>query len=178
MQERGYADVGVSDICVAAGVNKGSFYHFFRSKETLGVAAIDRHWEESRVRWESALGGRARPLRRLTRLLDAFYSVHKEWKEARGFTCGCMLGNLALERSAQDPAIRARLQMIFAEQEAMLRAVLEEASEAGELAPGLTPARAARAVLAQIEGMVMLAKVRDEPKILRDLSAHALRLVT
>ena len=37
-----YADVSVEDVCKAAGVNKGSLYHFFPSKHALGLAVLER----------------------------------------------------------------------------------------------------------------------------------------
>ena len=43
---RSYADVGVNEICEVADVRKGSFYHFFASKQELAVAVIDRHWRD------------------------------------------------------------------------------------------------------------------------------------
>ena len=42
IRTKGYAGSTVDDICAAAGVTKGSFFHHFDSKEELGVAAIER----------------------------------------------------------------------------------------------------------------------------------------
>lgn len=42
IRAKGYAGSTVDDICAAAGVTKGSFFHYFDSKEELGVAAIER----------------------------------------------------------------------------------------------------------------------------------------
>ena len=40
----GYAGVSVDRICKEAGVKKGSFYHFFPSKEDLVLEALDALW--------------------------------------------------------------------------------------------------------------------------------------
>ena len=45
---RSYADVGVNEICEHAGVRKGSFYHFFASKQDLALAVIDSFWSRAR----------------------------------------------------------------------------------------------------------------------------------
>ncbi|HTO08336.1 MAG TPA: helix-turn-helix domain-containing protein, partial [Myxococcota bacterium] len=45
---RSYESVGVQELCDAAEVNKGSFYHFFPSKEDLAAAVIDAQWEATR----------------------------------------------------------------------------------------------------------------------------------
>jgi hypothetical protein len=44
-----YGSVGVDQICEQSGVKKGSFYHFFRSKSELTVAAYEYYWEQSRL---------------------------------------------------------------------------------------------------------------------------------
>ena len=45
---RSYGAVTVDDICAAAGVKKGSFYYFFKSKDELVAAALDAKWEQIR----------------------------------------------------------------------------------------------------------------------------------
>ncbi|MBL8945826.1 MAG: helix-turn-helix transcriptional regulator, partial [Myxococcales bacterium] len=42
-RERGYTAVSVADICDAAGLKKGSFYHFYASKLDLALDAIDEY---------------------------------------------------------------------------------------------------------------------------------------
>ena len=65
---RGYTAVGIKDICEEAGVQKGSFYHFFPTKRDLLLAVIDAH-----VEWLQAIVAEAaqpdlRPLERIRRL--------------------------------------------------------------------------------------------------------------
>ena len=43
-----YGSVSVDDICKRAGINKGSFYHFFPSKADLVVEAYDAYWQQKR----------------------------------------------------------------------------------------------------------------------------------
>lgn len=62
---RGYRDVSVEDICVQAQGLKGSFYHFFGSKEQLLVEVLEDIWKEER---ESIAAIRAMPMPMLERL--------------------------------------------------------------------------------------------------------------
>jgi TetR/AcrR family transcriptional repressor of nem operon len=177
MLDKGYAAVGVGEICAQAGVNKGSFYHFFESKQRLGIAAIDAYWGALRPIWSATLAGDAPPLQRIERLLTMFYEHNRAERDSRGKICGCMLGNLALEQSTQDADVQRRLAQIFDEQAAMLESVLREAKKAGDV-PGDTKAKkAARSLLALLEGSVMLAKLHNDPTLLRDIPAQARRLL-
>ena len=47
--EEGVGSASVDEICAKAQVRKGSFYHFFKSKAELVMAALEAHWEEARV---------------------------------------------------------------------------------------------------------------------------------
>ena len=49
--ERAYSSVGVAEISARAGVQKGSFYYFFPSKEALALAVTDEHWAWQRADW-------------------------------------------------------------------------------------------------------------------------------
>jgi TetR/AcrR family transcriptional repressor of nem operon len=175
---RSYASVGVQQLCEHAGVKKGSFYHFFPSKEALTVALLDRQWQRFRERARAdAFSPRRRPLARVERFI-ALYCV--EQAAARGI-CGrmpgCPFGNLAVELSTLSEPVREKLESIFAEQAAMLESALDDAVVAGDIAPIDVP-DAARAVLAYVQGLLLFAKLHDRPALLQDLSGHALGLLT
>ncbi len=177
MHDKGYGAVGVGEICAKAGVNKGSFYYFFESKQRLGIAALDAYWEDIRGHWHDVLGASGDPFERIERLMQSFYQANRDAKKSCGHINGCMLGNFALEQSTQDSLVQARLCEIFDEQQALFAAVLSDADDAGLLAEGVTPKSGARAILAFVEGMVMLAKVRNDPSVLRGVSQQVRRLV-
>jgi TetR/AcrR family transcriptional repressor of nem operon len=176
--ERGYAAVGVAEICARAGVLKGSFYHFFPSKQALTVAAIEDYWARQRDCWANLLGDHGRrPLHRLRAVFEANVEAQTADKRDRGVVRGCLLGNLALELSAHDPVVRARLDEVFAEQVEMVRRTLEAAAAEGTVDPGRATAGTARALLAQLEGMVLFAKVANDPAVLDSLWSNALHLL-
>jgi TetR/AcrR family transcriptional repressor of nem operon len=177
MQDRGYGAVGVGEICSRAGVNKGSFYHFFASKQRLGLAAIDAYWEALRPTWRDALESSGSPLGGIEALLDMFYQHNRAECREGGKISGCMLGNLALEQSNQDADVQRRLSEIFDEQAAMLAASVRAAREAGELPGSAKAKKSARALIALVEGSVMLAKVHNDPTPLQDLPSQARRLL-
>ncbi|MEU1501067.1 TetR/AcrR family transcriptional regulator [Streptomyces sp. NPDC005732] len=167
-EQRGYSALGVAEICKAAGVPRGSFYYFFDSKESLALAVIDQHWATEQSEWERILGGDAEPLRRLRNLCEATEAEQRAGQDHCGTVLGCMFGNLSLEMSNQAAALRERLQEIFEAQVDMVEAVVIEARDRGD---ATTPdARGtARSMVAQLEGLVLFAKLYNDPSRLSTL---------
>ena len=54
-RDRGFSAIGVAEICSVADVNKGSFYHFFESKQALLLEVIEASWDETGMlaSWET-----------------------------------------------------------------------------------------------------------------------------
>jgi TetR/AcrR family transcriptional repressor of nem operon len=164
---RSYADVGIKEICTLAKVQKGSFYHFFPSKRDLAMAVIDDmadDWAHGFV--AEAFDEALPPMERLDYMVDAVYYWQKAAKNLEGRMPGCLFGNLALEISTRDEVIRARINAVFAKASAPFHEALEEAVEIGEIPPLDTQATAT-AMLAYLEGVILLAKTRNDPEVVR-----------
>jgi TetR/AcrR family transcriptional repressor of nem operon len=174
---RSYADVGVSEICDHAGVQKGSFYHFFPSKRDLALAVIDERWRLQGVgQMVPILTGPLPPLERLGLLLDRGLEEQRHLKSATGATVGCCFGNLVVEMGTVDEVLRERLARLFDEWAALIQTALDDAVAAGDL-PEIDTWQAARGFLAFIEGLGVLIKANDDPGAAADLLPLALRLV-
>jgi TetR/AcrR family transcriptional repressor of nem operon len=176
--QRGFNAVGVNDICSAAGVNKGSFYHFFPSKQQLALDVVDAYWLLARQRLESHLLGDEPPLQRLRAFCRSLYDDHRTACATSGVQRGCPLGNLGLEMSTQDPLLRDRVGQAFDAQIGYFERLLRQARQAGDVAADLDPRRTAVSLVALLEGRILLSKVHNDPALLADLEAEALRLVT
>jgi TetR/AcrR family transcriptional regulator, transcriptional repressor for nem operon len=175
--QRPYGSIGVAELCSRAGVNKGSFYYFFASKEALALAVIDRHWTWQKGVWAGILDGPGSLLDRLRGLFDATAQMQVDAVTGTGWVAGCLFGNLALEVSSQNEPVRLRLQEIFDEQIAMIASRLASAVKSGEL-PSVTDVDgAAKAIVAQLEGLVLFAKVFNDPSQLDALWQNSLALL-
>ena len=166
---RSYADVGIQEICHAARVQKGSFYHFFPSKRDLALAVIDDmadDWAHGFV--AEAFDSDLPPVERLDFLIDAAYYWQKASADMEGRMPGCLFGNLALEMSTRDDVMRARLNAVFDKARDQFRAALDEAVGTGALAAMDTEATAS-AMLAYLEGVILLAKTRNAPELILTL---------
>jgi TetR/AcrR family transcriptional repressor of nem operon len=165
--------VGVSEICSAAGVKKGSFYHFFASKRDLVSAVIESYWDHMAEGLDATLGGEGSPIARLERFFAANANEACRGRDSAGHVCGCPLGNLALELSTQDEVLRDKLNEVFGRWTARLASVLEEATAAGELNIR-DPEQAAADLVAFLEGRVLFSKLRNDPDSLADIGPRVL----
>jgi len=166
---RSYADVGIKEICDIAKVQKGSFYHFFPSKQDLAMAVIDDmadDWAHGFV--AEAFDQNLRPLERLDYMVDAAYYWQKAARDIEGRMPGCLFGNLALEVSTRNDVLRAKLNAVFDKASTRFHETLDQAVELGEIPPLDTEATAA-AMLAFLEGIILLAKTRNDPEVVRIL---------
>jgi len=166
---RSYADVGVKQICDEARVQKGSFYHFFPSKRDLALAVIDDmadDWAHGFV--AEAFDRNLPPMERLEYLVDAAYYWQKAAKDIEGRVRGCLFGNLALEISTREEMLRAKLLAVFNRTKARFRETLEQAVAEGAIA-ALDTEETAAAMLAYLEGVILLAKTQNDPEVIRVL---------
>lgn len=167
MHSRGYGSIGVAEICTRADVRKGSFYHFFESKQALTVEVIDTHWRQQRAGWIATLRSPAPALTRLEQLFGVVARAQYTAKEGDGAVNGCLLANLTLELAGQDHTVQARLEDIFAEQIDLLQETLDDAVAEGAIPP--VGRSTARALVAQLEGMILFSKLGNDPSVLDDL---------
>lgn len=176
LHARGYASVGVEALCERAGVRKGSFYYFFPSKHALTLAALDWHWRETRESvLEPAFRGDLPPIQRLERFFDLLAKVQLATKKRTGQLLGCPFGNLSGEMSSQDARARRKLRQIFQGIASYFERALREAIATGDL-PRIDPATNAQALVAYMEGILLLAGAENDPALIRRLGRKAVQL--
>ncbi|MEV0066295.1 TetR/AcrR family transcriptional regulator [Amycolatopsis sp. NPDC050768] len=176
LESRGYAGMGVADVCKAAGVVKGSFYYFFESKEALALAVVEQQWTGQLAVWSEILVTKDGPLDRLHRLFEATGNTLQAGQRSCGTVSGCLFGNLTLELSNQTEAIRLRLQEIFEAQVDLVHKVVAEAQQHGDAHVADTR-EAARSIVAQLEGQIMFVKLYNDLRRLDAMWANCLALL-
>jgi TetR/AcrR family transcriptional regulator, transcriptional repressor for nem operon len=163
VHERGFHHTGLGDILQVAGVPKGSFYFYFRSKEDFGLALVDHHARRLAGAAEQLMAADGSPpLARLRR----FFSGMREHFARHGYARGCPIGNLAQEMSDLSPPMRERVRGVMAGVSGRLSVLLAEARERGELPAGLDPARTASFLLDAWEGALLRMKVEKSQESL------------
>lgn len=167
---RSYADVGIAAICERAGVNRGSLYYFYPSKQDLVLAVLDAQFNDMEGNLLSqAFAEDIPPMARLARFAKTVYQVQKQINAGTGHVLGCPFGNLATELSTQDDTIRARIQQVFRKLQGHICGVLQSAQKLGELSRDVDEKATAEAMLAYFEGVLLLAKTQNNPELIHQL---------
>lgn len=168
--EKSYTAVSVDTICKAANIKKGSFYHFFPSKDDLMTTVLDTLWQQHKDLFIKPCFDRSfAPLERFNRLANTIGDTACKIKKEAGAFLGCPFGNLAVELSTQNETVRIKLDEIFTEYSTMFRASLDEAVNLGQLPDNTNTDTLAQLLSSCLQGGVLIAKTKNQPEILRSL---------
>jgi TetR/AcrR family transcriptional regulator, transcriptional repressor for nem operon len=170
----GYASTGVKEILDDADVPKGSFYHYFSSKEAFAKEVLKLYvrGEEERV-GKILGGGSAAPLKRLRRYFEDLIAVYGQG----GTVSGCMLGNLSLEVADRSDSIQSLLHLSFSSWQSAIAGILEEAMERGDLAKSNKPEELAAFLLNSYEGALLRSKADRSNKPLENFLHFAFKVL-
>src|ERR1700760_1582988 len=97
-----YGSVGVDQICEQSHVKKGSFYHFFRSKSELTVAAYEYHWASLQETLDRIFSAEKPPLDRLDDYFNHVRQTQTDRFQRYGRLLGCPFVSLGWGLSTQD----------------------------------------------------------------------------
>ncbi len=133
LTEQGFAATGIDTVLKRIQVPKGSFYHYFDSKEAFGQQVLERYaayFARKLDRW--LLDQDEAPLQRLRN----FVEDAKAGMARHQFRRGCLVGNLGQEVVVLPDSFRWQLEQVLLDWQQRLARCLNEAVEAGEIAPG------------------------------------------
>ena len=156
IHRKGFNHTGIQEILDAAGVPKGSFYNYFKSKEDFGLQIIDYFCDRFRqIAAETLEDTRVSPLNRIYRFLTVFM----EYFESQSYAGGCPIGNLAQEMGDLNPAFRKKLGETMDMMIDAYSQVLSAAQNDGKITKSLNIKDTASFIIASWHGAIIQMKL-------------------
>lgn len=120
---QGFSSTTVDDLCAKAGVSKGTFFHYFKSKEDLGVAAAKNWSEKTSEFFRNALYNTKKdPLERFL----GYIRFRKEILEGELFEFTCLVGTMVQEIYSSHPEVsKAAFESISSHAETLEKDIAE-----------------------------------------------------
>jgi TetR/AcrR family transcriptional regulator, transcriptional repressor for nem operon len=174
VRRRGYSATRIDDVCAAAGVTKGSFFHHFDSKDDLALAAAE-HWRAyANALFASAdFNTREDPLERLLGYVDFRKDILRG--EPAGYTC--FAGTVIQEAYATHPQLRDACERAIADNVAFLTPIIAAAMRKYRIKSDWTAESLARHTQAVLQGAFILAKAEGQADVAADSVAHLRRYI-
>lgn len=155
ISQLGYNATGINAVLKTCGVPKGSFYHYFSSKEDFGLAVIERFATTYDASLVALLeDSETPPLERLRR----YFAAGRDYMHECDHATGCLIGNLGQELSGQSDTFRDALNLVFQRWEQRFICCLTDAQQRGDIATHTAPAALASFILSGWEGAILRAK--------------------
>lgn len=172
IRTKGYSATTVDELCAAAGVTKGAFFHHFKSKEELGVTAA-QYWSEmtGALFAEAPYHSHPDPLDRILGYLE----FRKALLQGGVPEFTCLVGTMVQETYETTPAIRAACDRSITDHAATLEADIEAAMRDRDMRPGWSAASLALHTQAVLQGAFILAKAKGGPEVAADSIDHLIR---
>jgi TetR/AcrR family transcriptional regulator, transcriptional repressor for nem operon len=172
IRAKGYASTTIDDVCHAAGVTKGSFFHHFKSKDELALSAT-AFWDEMTEGFFAAAAYRQAqdPLQRLLGYVDFRAEILRG--DAPEYTC--LLGTLVQETYATHPDIRAACDKGMSAHIAVLVRDIEAAKQRYAPDAPWSAESVGYFIQSVLQGAFIFAKAKQGPEVVRESLAHLRR---
>ncbi len=130
LTETGFTNTGIESILQSVGIPKGSFYHYFQSKEAFGLAVLERYGRYFDAKLDSfLLDASFPPLERIQR----FAQDAQDGMVRHQFTRGCLVGNLEQESAFLSEIFCQQLRATYASWQQRMAACLWLGQQQGEI---------------------------------------------
>jgi TetR/AcrR family transcriptional regulator, transcriptional repressor for nem operon len=178
IHRQGYNGTGIQQILESCGVPKGSFYHFFKSKEDFALALLD-HYATLFIERTALLFGETSlsPLERIRLFFDRTLERQRDPENPFG-TCGCPVGNLVQELSPMGLVFRQRLDSVLGRLEQDIADMLRQGQAKGEITTRHDPEETAQFIVATWQGAILRMKAAGGPQPLLRAREFLLDLLT
>jgi TetR/AcrR family transcriptional repressor of nem operon len=168
MLAKGYTATSVDEICEAAELTKGSFFHYFDGKEDLGREVAQRFYASMRqLSQQAPFHSKKDPLDRVLGRVDFYLELSR-----RRDSKGCLLGMFVQELSDTHPTIRTVCATCFDDAAGGFKLDLDEAKAKYAPRARISTQSLAEHLTAVLQGSIILAKAKQDPKVMTESLWH------
>ncbi len=161
MYAKGYHATSVQDVADAAGIPKGSFYHYFRTKEQFTLDAMRLYTDLVYQEMEQTLTDTSLPpLKRILKL----YQDRMSYYQSHNYQLGCFAGNLTQEVADTNETLRLAVDAFFLKNRALIVDCLDKAQRNGELHGNHNTEDMAEFIISSYEGALLRMKSMQNAK--------------
>jgi AcrR family transcriptional regulator len=163
--QKGFTGCSMGDIVAASGLEKGTLYGHFSTKEELALLAFDYAWKDTSDK-------RLRKIDTVSNAVDKLKLHIDNYVNTPSFPGGCPLLNFAVDADNGNLALRTRVRKALKGWEDLLAKIVEDGQSSGEIDPDIDPHSVANLVISTLEGSTVLARINKRSAALGDAQKH------
>ena len=165
INQKGFAGCSTGDIVTASGLEKGTLYGHFSTKEELALFAFDYAWKDTSDK-------RLRNVDTVSNAVDKLKLHVDNYVNTPSFPGGYPLLNFAVDADDGNLALRVRVRKALKGWEDFLVKIVEDGQSAGEISPEIDPHPTANLLISTLEGATVLARINKRSSALEDAQRH------
>ncbi|AZG71414.1 TetR/AcrR family transcriptional regulator [Shewanella livingstonensis] len=171
----GYSAVGIKLILDQVGIPKGSFYHYFASKEVF-AAAVAEHYFQQRIQ-PIAIDPSVSFKANLSAMLNGYHQLIDELfsgNEPRG----CLMGNLMVEVSSQSPVLNQTLNHLYDQWLSLLSALIQQGQQQGHIRADLPALTLASVFWSNWQGTMLRCQIKVDKMAAKRALVQCMQMMT
>ena len=163
--QKGFTGCSMGDIVAASGLEKGTLYGHFSTKEELALLAFDYAWKDTSDK-------RLRNVDAVSNAVDKLKLHIDNYVNTPSFPGGCPLLNFAIDADDGNLILRKRVRKALKGWEDLLAKIVGDGQSAGEINPEIDPRSVANLVISTLEGATVVARINRRSAALDDAEKH------
>jgi len=175
--EHGYGAVGVAEICKQAKVVKGSFYHFYPSKQKLACEVIERNWRVLRGNLEIQRKNHATGRDAALSLFQKILLGSAEMRRNHGKILGCDIGIFADDLAPAAQQVQRKAEECLRAWTDIFSEIVVDGQQDGSIDPHLFATSTAESLVALAQGMSVMGRTFNDLEMLSRIADQAGRLI-
>jgi TetR/AcrR family transcriptional repressor of nem operon len=170
---KGYAGTSLNDLIEVTGLTKGSIYGNFENKDEVAIAVYEHNIKRFAGKLDEACVGKKSASDKLVAITE-YYKRNWQTISQRG---GCPFLNASVEADDNLPFLRKHVQNSIKAWSLRFSKIIDEGVKQGEFKKAIPSNEYAYAIIALLEGGIMLAKIENTPKHLFAATDRIVKLI-